>query len=346
MKSLVVNCSHPNYNLGAAKLANFLRGQGDDVTEFRDEPAMFARGYDRVCLSTIFSWHVDRAIEIANTVKDHAEVWVGGPAMSHNHARFTEETGIEVPFIWRTIDGVAKKVYGAPDARFDLQPGEYKMIYAMRGCPLGCPFCPVTLIEGADFVLNRAFHPAKMLCDNNLSAAPVEYQEFVIRRYQETGVPLLDANSGFEPKTFDEDCYARWKPVLRGAWRFGLDETKETDDVERMMRILKDVPGRKKRVYCLLGFEPLEQCYERARKIISWGGEPYCQVFIPLNYPHDPNKFPPPARYNWPNKRAPYDMRRYFNSPQIWRGRPIWDYEPRPKEDPGFRPFAFLEKTA
>jgi hypothetical protein len=337
MRSLVVNCSHPHYNLGASKLANYLAAQGDEVSTTGSDSAMLALGYDRVCLSVIFSWHVDRAIDIASAVKEHAEIWVGGPALNQNHERFTAETGVEVPFIWRTVNGKQTKVHGAPDARFDRQPGEYRMIYAMRGCPLGCSFCPVTLIEGAEFALNRAFYPAKMLCDNNLSAAPIEYQDFVIRRYQETGVPLMDANSGFEPKTFDEECFARWSPILRGAWRFGLDETKETDDVERMMRILKDVAPRKKRVYCLLGLEPIEQCFKRARKVIAWGGEPFCQVFIPLNYPHDPEKFPPPPRHDWPNRRAPYDMRRYFNSPQVWRTTPIEEYKPRLNEPAPFR---------
>lgn len=331
-RALVVNCSYPHYNLGADKLTNFLLGQGYVVDTATHTP-LWHLGYDLVCLSVIFSWHVDRAIAVAQIVKDSSEVWIGGPAMSYNHARFTSETGISVPFIER--DG--KQVHGAPDARFDLQPGQYRMIYAMRGCPVNCSFCPVTLIEGADFVLNRGFYPAKMLCDNNLSAAPVEYQEYVIRRYQETGVPLMDANSGFEPKTFDEACFARWSPVLQGAWRFGLDETKETADVERMMKILRNVRGRLKRVYCLLGLEPVEQCYERACKIIEWGGEPFCQVFIPLNYPHDPERFPPSPRHDWPTARAPYDMRRYFNSPQVWRSTAIQDYKPRVNEPPPFR---------
>lgn len=328
-RALVVNCSAPNYNLGAAKLHNYLTRSGWHSELATD--CIFPT-YDLVCVSVIFSWDVDKAIAVANRVKGSCEVWVGGPAMSYNHDRFTRETGIPVPFIERDGD----KIYGAPDIRFDLEPGQYRMIYAMRGCPVGCSFCPVTRIEGPDFVLNRSFYPAKMLCDNNLSAAPVEYQEYVIRRYEESGVPLMDANSGFEPKTFDEACYRRWKPILRGAWRFGLDETKETDDVDRMMQILKDVSGRKKRVYCLIGLEPVMDCYERARKIIAWGGEPFCQVFIPLNYPHDPWKKHPPPRFDWPNDTAPFDMKRYFNSPQVWRSTRIQDYKPRNNELPPF----------
>lgn len=335
MKCLVVNCSAPSYNLGAAKLANWLRADGHDVTEAGGDLGWAARGYDRVCLSVIFSWHVDRAIGTANAVKDFAEVWIGGPAMNHNHDRFTVETGIEVPFVLR--DG--KAIYGAPDARFDKQRGDYRMVYAMRGCPVGCSFCPVWQIEGKEFVLDRDFQPAKMLCDNNLSGPEVNLQEFIIRRYQESGVPLMDANSGFEPKTFDEGTFARWSPILRGAWRFALDEIEETEDVRRMMHILRDVPGRKKRVYCLLGYEPIDQCVERARKIIEWGGEPFCQVFIPLNYRYDPEKMPPPPRHDWATTRKPYDMRRYFNSPQIWRTTALHEYDPRPGKG---RPFAAI----
>ena len=62
-----------------------------------------------------------------------------------------------------------------------------------------------------------------LLCDNNLSAFQAEYQDHVIQRYRETGVPLLDANSGFEPVTFTPDVYARWKPILQSPWRFAFD---------------------------------------------------------------------------------------------------------------------------
>jgi hypothetical protein len=175
-----------------------------------------------------------------------------------------------------------------------------------------------------------------MLCDNNLSGPEVEMQEFIIRRYQEAGVPLMDANSGFEPKSFDEGTFARWSPILRGAWRFALDEIEETEDVRRMFGILKNVPARKKRVYCLLGYEPIDQCLERARKIIECGGEPFCQVFIPLNYEHDPERIPPPPRHDWTNARLPYDARRYFNSPQIWRTTALNEYKPRKYEAPPF----------
>jgi hypothetical protein len=77
--------------------------------------------------------------------------------------------------------------------------------------------------------------PRPILCDNNLSALPIEYQEHVIEKYRKFCVPLLDANSGFEPKTFDTETYLRWKTINKGAWRFAYDETKEYEDVKKVV---------------------------------------------------------------------------------------------------------------
>ena len=81
MRLLVINCSAPHYNLGARQTADWLRTQGDEVTSCDGDPGLFAYGYDRVCLSVIFSWHAPIARSIALRVKRNAEVWCGGPGM-------------------------------------------------------------------------------------------------------------------------------------------------------------------------------------------------------------------------------------------------------------------------
>ncbi len=93
----------------------------------------------------------------------------------------------------------------------------------------------------------------------------MDYQKHIIARYQAFGQPLLDANSGFEPRSFDEDTYQRWKSLLRGPWRFALDEMRELEDVQRTMTILKEVPPRRKRVYCLVGNEEVRSPVWRER---------------------------------------------------------------------------------
>ena len=213
MKALVVNCSKEMtranrertfYNLGAAKMADWLRSEGWDVTEVAGDPGLFAIGYDLVALSVIFSWHAKTARDIALRVKDQSEVWCGGPGIAALGKWWTQQTGLEA-----TI---------GLDQRFELQRGDYRMTFASRGCPVGCWFCIVPKIEGLDFTLDYDFQPAPILCDNNLSGLPVEFQEHIIRRYQETGTPLGDANSGFEPRSFDEGTYRRWELILKGPW--------------------------------------------------------------------------------------------------------------------------------
>jgi hypothetical protein len=100
-------------------------------------------------------------------------------------------------------------------------------------------------MEGKAFTLLPDFPVRPVLCDNNLSALPAEYQDHIIARYKAEGVPLLDANSGFEPRTFDEDVYERWRGINRGPWRFAYDDMQEARTCARAGRCSKDVSPRR-----------------------------------------------------------------------------------------------------
>ena len=257
------------------------------------------------------------AREIALRVKDQCEVWVGGPGMFALKHWWTQETGLTV------VQGL--------DRRFERQRGQYRMTFASRGCPVNCSFCIVPRVEGVTFTLDWDFIPAPILCDNNLSALPVDFQAHIIRRYQETDTTLLDANSGFEPRTFDTDTYHRWRGILKGPWRFALDETRELADVARMMRLLAGESPHRKRVYVLIGNEPVAACYERAEQVIAWGGEPYVQPVMPLNALSRDQVH---VRHDW-TKQQLRDFARYYNR-WVWRSVPLWEYAPRKHEKPPF----------
>lgn len=80
----------------------------------------------------------------------------------------------------------------------------------------------------------KAREYAKRICPSPLptatsdvSALPPEFQDHIIGRYKAEGVPLLDANSGFEPRTFTEEVFRRWQPIIdenSAPWRFGYDD--------------------------------------------------------------------------------------------------------------------------
>lgn len=317
MRALVVNCSAPHYNLGARKCADWLRAEKHTVAYYDGDPGLFGGAPDAICLSVIFSWHAPIAREIAMRYKAHANIECGGPGMFALAAWWERETGLAVH------RGLA--------ARFDKQRGDYRMTFASRGCPVGCYFCIVPRLEGLEQTLDWDFTPAPILCDNNLSALPVKFQEHIIRRYIETDVRLADANSGFEPLTFDEGTYHRWKPILRGPWRFAFDTTSERPQVERMMRILREESPKRKQVYVLIGNEPIEACHERAQQVIAWGGEPYCQALMPLNTLSRDHLT---IRHDWTHQKL-HDMQRYYNR-HIWRSVPIWEYSNRVDDKPPF----------
>jgi hypothetical protein len=250
-------------------------------------------------------------------------VWCGGPGMFALSLWWKEQTGLAVT---RGLD-----------TRFERQRGAYRMTFASRGCPVNCWFCIVPRLEGTDFSLDWAFRPAPILCDNNLSALPIDFQEHIIAQYRETGTPLKDANSGFEPRTFDGETYHRWKPILRGPWRFAFDEMREEADVARMMAILRDEPRGRKRVYVLIGNEPMEACYVRVHKVVEWGGEPYCQPLLQLNYLGGPLK----VRHDWTEQRL-RDFARWANR-FLWKYTPLMDYSNRQDEPPPFGDFRWAQ---
>ncbi|MDB5069586.1 MAG: Dimethylallyladenosine tRNA methylthiotransferase [Candidatus Eremiobacteraeota bacterium] len=337
------------YNLGALKLADYWREQGFDVTERPANPEgplldLDVRGFDAVGESAIFSWHVPRAAEIAHAAKEAgANVTAGGPGFVKLRSWFKDRTGVS-PF-WK------------PHPKFDLQRAKRKYVYAVRGCEgerlddgshRPCDFCPVIAIEGSEYKYDEDFIPAECELTNNPSGMPEWMQEAVIRKYTVTGTKLIDMKSGFEPGHFDEAAYARWRPIIRGPWRWGFDRIDEEHNAGRMARILADVSPRRKMVYAMCGHEPIATCYERARKVIEWGCEPWVQFMIPLTARdrYDPATWADEDRVKLEKSewtvQLGNDFARYYCG-RIWKASPIWEYRPRIHEPP---PFAALKPAS
>ena len=272
--------------------------------------------------------------------------WVKGVA----HWREDETAFISVAFTWRLLEvpriteyyraiGCTRIRVGGPGtftqrrylSNLDVEiGGEVPDVIARHnpmatrasyGCPVGCWFCIVPKMDGKTFTLLPDFPVRPVLCDDNLSALPADYQRFIVERYLRAGVALLDANSGFEPATFDEEVFMRWRPVLRGPWRFGFDESSEGEAVARAFRVLKDVSPRRKQVYTMIGHEPFDLCMERIRKVIASGGEPYAQPFIKLNALTKE----PAIRHDWTAQRL-REVQRWVNR-RLWRYTSFADYD-------------------
>lgn len=264
---------------------------------------------DTAYLSVAFTWLLDKAFSRALWYRALGyRVRAGGPALFL--ARMKHE-----------LADVAELGGDAPDAIARHNP---QATIASRGCPVGCHFCIVPAMEGREFTLLPDFAVRPILCDNNLSALPADYQQHIIDRYCAEGVPLLDANSGFEPATFTPDVYERWAPLLnagRGPWRFALDETKELPDVLRVMKMLHAEPTKRKRVYVLIGNEPFAECMERIQAVIDGGCEPHVQPLMKLTALHRE----PWVRYDWTAQRL-RDVARWANA-WVWKKAPFEEYD-------------------
>lgn len=264
---------------------------------------------DTMFLSVTFTWKLDEAYSRALFARACGmKVIAGGPAL------FLSKMQHE-------LFGVAEIGKDYPDAIARHNP---MATIASRGCPVGCGFCIVPAMEGKEFTLLPDFPVRPILCDNNLSALPADYQDHIIARYISAGVALLDANSGFEPMTFTEDVYRRWKPLInagKGPWRFAYDETKERNEVLQVMRMLDGEPQKRKRVYVLIGNEPYAECMTRICEVIEAGCEPHVQPYMKLvaleREPH--------VRFDWTAQKLK-DVARWANG-YLWKKTPFEEYD-------------------
>lgn len=309
MRAAVITVGSPKESLGAMKLANWLRRTGYDVTE--TTKVGIEDHYDLYAFSCIFSWKLTSMVEMVQEVKGHGEVWIGGPAVTFHpaNARYVEQaTGV--------------KPFHGIDERFEREPGDYPMVYFSRGCPAytpACGLCPVPKIEGNAFRYYPDSKPAKMLLDNNLSALPDEYQEYIIKSYADNWRGgKVDCNSGFEPHTFNAETMDRWAKFPLMAWRFGYDDTTERDQALAMMDLLAETGYVKDdvRVYTMIGNEPIEACHERILEVVNRGFFPWPQRVRPLDWLGPVGTLP--TRYDW-DEDTLVAYQRFYSIPMLWR---------------------------
>jgi hypothetical protein len=258
---------------------------------------------DTAYLSIAFTWKLNEARDRARWYRQLGyKVRAGGPATFRPGGYLAD---------------VAELGGDMPDALWRHNP---MATIASRGCPVGCWFCIVPAMEGKAFTLLPEFPVRPVLCDNNLSALPIDYQDYIVGRYEAEGVPLLDANSGFEPRTFDDSVYHRWARINRGPWRFAYDDLQERWFVQRCMQMLESVSPKKKRVYVLIGNEPMAECLGRIREVIEWGGEPHVQPLMKLNALEKAYW----VRFDWTAQKL-VDVARWANR-RIWRYATFEEY--------------------
>jgi hypothetical protein len=309
-KILLINCSFPHYNLAIDKMKIYY---GSKAVEVKTVTDLFHQDYDGVCLSVIFSWDVNYAIEQAKIALSMGRlVMIGGGGTQQLHNYIKKETGIE-PYY--TIQPELEDV-----------EGNFKMVYFTRGCVQKCWFCTVPRIEGSIVTLNKKSNPARVLMDNNLSQIPFDYKEYIVDRYLTAGIKSVDCNSGFEPQGIDETTVRLFDKLPMRWWRIGFDEIGEEKPVIEAIKTIKSFSKKTIRIYTMIGQEPIEQCLYRMRKVIELGCEPLPQAYIKLAA----KSRTPEIMHDWTEQYL-RDVQRFYYQPMLWRKLKLEDYAPRAK---------------
>jgi hypothetical protein len=310
MRVLLVNCSHPSYNLGMEKARNWWTRQGAEVWYAKTFEPLMATQYDAIWMSAIFSWDVLELVRLAQiALNAKVKVEVGGPG-----------TFGAVQFI---IKELALLPQYKPDPRFEREPGEYAYVFWSRGCPakncsLGYPrdgrppVCSVPEMEGSRYTLYTDIEPARVIADNNLSALPRSHQELIVERTLAKEFKSVDANSGFEPHSMRPWVVDIWKRLPLVAWRFAYDELGEREKVLTTLKMLADAGIRPYRchIYCLAGNEPLADCERRVQEINEWKAYPIVQRRRPLDWLSKTH--PLPCLHDWTERKL-IDFQRWGN---------------------------------
>jgi hypothetical protein len=157
--------------LGLMKLAQYHKNRGDEVHFTRGcDPTIFREGnlfepaalWDRIYITTLFTYHFDNIVKTINFYKDAvggtvSKIYVGGIMASLIPDAIAEHTGIyPTPGVL-----VSSRQIGFDDeVNIDTLPPDYDILdptlyainstyytYTTRGCPNTCAWCGVSTIE-------------------------------------------------------------------------------------------------------------------------------------------------------------------------------------------------------
>lgn len=150
--------------LGLMKLATYHRNKGDSVGFYKGEaPYTDISAADRVYITTLFTFHYDITLKcIRHYLKysNRDSIFIGGIAATLMPGDFKRDTGVD-----NVIEGrlLSSNMLGYDDnVNIDVLPLDYDIlddilydyaakdnyfVYTTRGCPRGCEFCAVRILE-------------------------------------------------------------------------------------------------------------------------------------------------------------------------------------------------------
>lgn len=205
---------------------------------------------DTLYISVVFSWDIPEAVRIAEASR--RKVVMGGPAILNNIDQLP--LGVYVP----TNNGMSHSEFPALSFHNPLAT------FTTRGCPNGCPFCSVPIIEG-DLKELKEWEPRPLVCDSNLLAASTRHFDRVIDSLK--ALPFVDFNQGLDATLFTSYHAERIAELKAVKVRFSLDSMADRGDVyDAVFRVraqgISDIG-----VYVLIGYDDTPAT---AREKLDW----------------------------------------------------------------------------
>jgi hypothetical protein len=245
-----------------------------DKDAYFDGPGIFTPQYDEVHISTVFSWDIPRANELAKQWSGKGLVKIGGPAIS-----------------------------GEPITPFQsgmyLRPG---ITITSRGCPNRCCFCLIKqdLIEFDDFP------EGNIIQDNNILACSARHWRLVIDMLKNQRE--IEFKGGLEARRLTPQKVEDLKILrIKSLW-FACDTPEAIPEIRKVGKLLKDFKRKKLYCYVLIGKDQREE-KERLNKVYEAGFYPFAQLYKavePIAYSHDWKMF----QRQWSRPAAIYAMKK------------------------------------
>ena len=334
----------------------FVIGCDESVFSHQEDTFNPTIHWDRVYISTLFTFHFDKIVETINFYKDAVggsttKIFVGGIAASLMEKDFFEETGI---YPETGIINSPKQIGLDGDENIDMLPPDYDILdnriyaindtyygYASRGCVLKCPWCGVPKIEPSyqrflDFkssILEERKQygdkPKLKLMDNNVLASPKlekiveDLLELGYERGQKTDSNqerVIDFNQGLDATYFTEEKIKLISQLNIKPMRVAFDRAKMREEYIHALELAKSYGFKIFSNYMLYNWKDTpKDLYQRL------------EVNIELNkkWRRDSTlgKFSPKI-YSYPMRYAPITQRegKYANRKRDWE-RPLPIFE-------------------
>ncbi|MDH7578488.1 MAG: hypothetical protein QHH75_11910 [Bacillota bacterium] len=149
---------------------------------------------------------------------------------------------------------------------YNLYRCNFALGFTTRGCIRSCPFCIVSLKEGKLRIVGDIYdfwtgQKEIVLLDNNLTAAPFEHFERVIRQISENKL-AVEFSQGLDIRLLHEDHAKLLKTVRlrKRLLHFAWDLLEYEQDVRRGIQILlKYFHGKQITFYVLIGYNTTEE---------------------------------------------------------------------------------------